>query len=401
MCVRCNAMLLRLLTLFLLAALPVMGQSRREITVTDISGAIYASGWEVEKEVVVRPMTLQDGLGINLGIQDGDVVDGVTRAEWKVSVLSGLSDVLKVWIDGEDDVFEAVGVQFILPDPNEFKPLLMEQEVSVNDFMLTVTWVAPLPKLKSKVEVEWESFPKGVEVVPVRLADTLGTRTVEVQRETGKMDAEIRLAKNLRSAPVKHLVQPQVIDLKKDFVFICIPLTIFIFSIFLWRKRNKIFAGVMFTIAIVTCFVIYPFLGWVNPSVSSIHPSVIVKNVLEGVYYAYQFTDRETQYDAMEQTLTGDALESSFLEAAATMGMREREGSRVRIRSVTVNDAHVSSRDGQTMTVNADWITLGEMGHWGHFHKVKHSHIADIALEQVDGYWKGAGFKLQERHEEK
>ena len=394
-------MILRLVTLLLISLVPVVAQRGREIVVTDVSAAIYATGWELEKEIVIRPLTLQDGLGVSLGIQDGDVVDGATRDSWKADILDELSETLKVWIDGRENAFQPVGVQFILPDPNEFKPLLPEQSLSVDDFMITVTWVAPLPSLKSQIDVEWAKFPSNIEIIPIRLADTLGTRTVQVQRETGKMDAEIRLAANLRKTPVPVQVdQGSKVSILRR-ALMCASLLLLVVAFFLLKKGRRYVAIMVGSGATILFFVgCFP-LGMRDSSEEEFDAVTTVKRVLEGVYYAYQFTDREAQYDAMEQSLCGDALEASFLEAAAAMGMREREGSRVRVRSVTINTAEILEKQGEKSLVRTDWTTLGEMGHWGHFHKVKHSHRADVSLVAHNGSWKGMHFRLNERIEEK
>lgn len=363
-----------------------------EIELTDVAAALYATGWEVEKEIVIRPLALPPGL--RAGVPAAGPMTAADREALKLLVTEFFSNVFTVTIDGETTAFVPEGVNFIEPDPQNLVEISATAPVPVEDFMILVKYSAPLPRLDSTIAFAWNYFPDGLKTIPVRIADTLGTRLIEVHPGSGRIDAGVKLAMNLRNAPQPPPV-PKITKSKTPRAVLACALLV-VFLLLFKRWKSAIALGILAAI-------IWTFISR-KPGAAPVSPeqaAEITDSILENVYHAFNISNESAQYDQLETVLDGQALERTFLEVRRTTNQRAEDGSRVHIRNVSVKRAipHQLSGD-MDFTTSCQWETSGKIGHWGHFHDRKNLYRAEVSLAIVDGKWKATKLNLDSRERE-
>lgn len=388
--------MLRLFLFLLLSGNMLPGAERTtedpEIAVTDVSAALYVGGWEVGKEIIVRPLALPYELRKN--VPRSDPMTAADRAALKPLVTEFFSNVFKIIIDGKPISFVPEAVNFIEPDPVNFTEISATAEVPAEDFMIIVKYSASLPRLDSTIAFTWDYFPDGLGNVPIRIADSLGTRLIEVNPASGQVDAGVRLAVNLRDAPKPPPV-PEITTGKAPSLALGIAgLSVLLLLFKLWKPAIAL--GIL---AATIWFL--PGRKLVTEIISPEEAAKITDSILENVYHAFNLPDENTQYDQLKDVLDGTALESTFLEARRTTNRRAEDGSRVRVRTVTVKQATPKQNPGElNFTATCQWETVGDVGHWGHFHRRKNLYSANVSLAVIDGKWKATELDLNSRERE-
>lgn len=387
--------MLRSILIFLFAgALFVRAQPARypKIEMTDVAAAIYATGWEVEKEIIIRPSALPEVLRKNFS--GSGVFAAADREALRPLVIEFFSEKFTVLIDGNSAGFVPDGVRFIEPDTENLVEISDSAAVAAEDFMIVVKSSAPLPSLDSTISFSWDYFPEGMEDVPVRVADTLGTRLIEVDPASGMVDAGVKLAMNLRNTP-EPPPAPEVAVRKMPWLFSGIG-AVAVFLLFFKRWKTAGAVGIL-------AGGIWFFMGrqLVGERVSAEQAVEITDRILENVYHAFNISGEDAQYDQLEAVLDGAALESTFLEVRRTIHQRSEDGSRVRVRNVTVLQASPEQESGELgFSAACEWETSGQIGHWGHFHNRKNLYRADLSLAIVGGKWKATELDLNSRERE-
>lgn len=363
-----------------------------EIEITDVAAALYVTGWEVEKEIVIRPLALPQSL--RAGVPEAGPMTAAAREALEPLVTGFFSSVFTVTIDGEPTAFVPEEVGFIEPDTGNLVEISATAPVPVEDFMIIIKYSAPLPRLDSTIAFSWNYFPEGLAKIPVRIADTLGTRLIEVHPKSGRIDAGVKLAMNLRNAPQPPPV-PEITKAKTPWL---IPGTAVLAVLLLIYKRWKSAATLGILAATIWIFTSR------KPGTAPVSPeqaTEITDRILENVYHAFNIPDENAQYDQLETVLGGPALESTFLEVRRTTNQRSEDGSRVRVRNVTVKRAiPQQNAGGLEFTTSCQWETSGKIGHWGHFHNRTNLYGADISLAVIDGKWKATQLNLNSRERE-
>jgi hypothetical protein len=385
----------RLVLIFLFTGALLLGaQSARypKIEITDVAAALYVTGWEVEKEIVIRPLALP--LSLRAGVPEAGSMTAADREALKPLITEFFSRAFPVTINGEPTTFVPEGVKFIEPDTENLVEISATAPVSVEDFMIVIKYSAPLPSLDSTIAFTWNYFPEGVVKIPVRIADTLGTRLIEVQPTSGEIDAGVKLAMNLRNAPLPPPV-PEITKAKTPWLTLGTAVLAVLLLIYK-RWKSAIALGILAAI-------IWTFTSR-KPGTAPVSPEQAVEitdRILENVYHAFNISDENAQYDQLETVLDGPALESTFLEVRRTTNQRSEDGSRVRVRNVTVKRASPQQEAGELeFTTSCQWETSGKIGHWGHFHNRTNLYSADISLAVSDGKWKATELNLNSRERE-
>lgn len=385
----------RLILIFLFTGVVFPGaQPARypKIELTDIAAAIYVTGWEVEKEIIIRPSALPASLRENF--PESGMITAVERETLKPLAIGFFSERFSVVIDGESAEFVPDGVRFIEPDTEKLVEISDTAAVAAEDCMIMVKSSAPLPGLDSTISFSWGYFPEGMAKVPVRIADALGTRLIEVTPASGTVDAGVRFAANLRNTPKPPPV-PEITSEKPLRLFSVVAAVAVLLLVF--KRWKTAFVVGLFAVAV------WIFLGR-KPVAEPVSPQQAIEitdRILENVYHAFNISGEDAQYDQLETVLDGEALESTFLEVRRTTNQRLEEGSRVRVRNVNVLQASPKQQSGGLgFTTSCQWKTSGRIGHWGHFHNRQNLYNADISLAVVDGKWKSTELDLNSRERE-
>ncbi len=223
----------------------------------------------------------------------------------------------------------------------------------------------------------------------------LGTRLIDVHPTSGQIDAGVMLATKLRNAP-QPPPGPEITRGRTPWLLLLGIAGPAVFLMFYQRWKSAITLGILGAI-------IWTFTSR-KPGAEPISPdqaAEITDSILKNVYHAFNISDENAQYDQLKTVLDGPALESTFLEVRRTTNQRSEDGSRVRVRDVTVLRTGPKQNPGELeFTTSCQWETSGEIGHWGHFHDRKNFYSADISLAVIDGKWKATEINLNSRERE-
>jgi hypothetical protein len=94
-------------------------------------------------------------------------------------------------------------------------------------------------------------------------------------------------------------------------------------------------------------------------------------------------------YDRLAISVTGDQLNTIYLENRRSMLMEERVGARARVEEVEVLDVSEieGDREGGFLS-RVTWKVSGSVSHFGHTHYRQNRYEAVIRILPTDGSWK-------------
>ena len=125
--------------------------------------------------------------------------------------------------------------------------------------------------------------------------------------------------------------------------------------------------------------------------------------LLKNIYRAFEFGQESSIYDALDKSIEGDLLERVYLEIRESLELESAGGPRVRVYEVALREcksANVVGSDGFWSV--AEWVTIGEVTHWGHTHERTNKYEARLRLTPVEDVWKLGGLELlSEEREQK
>jgi len=129
----------------------------------------------------------------------------------------------------------------------------------------------------------------------------------------------------------------------------------------------------------------------------------VVYGLLRNVYRSFEFRDESTIYDELEKSVKGDLLETIYLEIRGSLELENTGGPRVRVSEVALRDIiDVDTGLKGSHWATAEWVTIGQVTHWGHTHERTNKYQARFGLFPVETHWKIGELKLlSEEREQK
>lgn len=371
-----------------------------------LTGAIYFDAWQLEKEFVVSPLALQQW--VDLGLTAGSRLDAAARDALKPGIGEFLATRCPITIKGEPVEFTLDRIHFIEPNQAEFIRIEPDAIVSPAEVRVSVVFAAPNPDLTSPLQIIWDLFPEGQPTVPLRTADVAGTRSTNLAsfapsitvRGRYKLDAR----ETPRAPPVARQVTWTIPSLSILLILIALPVCVRLVR----SERPRAVAlvvllalagGAAATRKIATFQIPSPF----GPDriVGPEQSAVILDGLLRGVYHAFNYRTEGEQYDALARVVDGEALTDIYLEVQRTLESRQRDGARVRVSRLTIEEAQPSPLDDRRgFDADCSWLVRGRVGHWGHFHDRFNRYHATFVVEPRDEFWKITAFTLHDRDRE-
>ena len=122
----------------------------------------------------------------------------------------------------------------------------------------------------------------------------------------------------------------------------------------------------------------------------------LVGDLLHNVYRAFDYRGEEVIYDVLEKSVSGELLTDIYLETQKGLELANQGGARVKVKTIEINDANLTARDGNRLTVVSDWSVSGSVGHWGHVHQRTNGYRANLEISEIDGVWRLTGLEILE-----
>jgi hypothetical protein len=115
----------------------------------------------------------------------------------------------------------------------------------------------------------------------------------------------------------------------------------------------------------------------------------IVYALLRNTYHAFDFRDESAIYDTLEKSVTGTLLEKIYLEIYASLKLENAGGPRVRVYEIALRDVTEAPSESEDSFVSkAEWVTIGQITHWGHTHERTNKYEAQITASLSGHEWK-------------
>ena len=368
-----------------------------------ISGALYFDAWQLEKEFLVSPLALQQW--IDLGLTPESRLTKEQREALKPKIGEFLGEKCPATIAGELIPFTLDRLHFIEPNDNEFALIDPEAEVSVADVRISAVFAAPNTNLTEPVLLLWNLFPPGIATVTVNAADVAGTRPFKVSKIAPSITVGGRYELGARDAPKAPPAPPQptmgIPWLSIILILCAVPVTI---RIVRGKKRSPAAVAVLVLLAggaaAASKFATYP-IAHPFPKADVMDEGKgarVLDSLLRGVYHSFDYRDQSEQYDVLAKVVGGDALTDIFLEVRRTLESREKDGARVRVNDLKVEECQPTPLKGRRgFEAECAWEVRGRVGHWGHFHDRTNLYRASFVIEPLAGTWKITGLTLHAR----
>jgi len=371
-----------------------------------LAGSLYFDPWQLEKEFVISPLALQQWL--DLGLTPGAKLDAARREALKPGIGEFLGKRCPVTIEGTPVEFTLDRMHFIEPVSTEFVLIEPEAVVAVEEIRISAVYAAPNTDLTSRLQVIWDLFPEGQASVPVAAADVVGTRLFRLAPVAPSFTIMGRYELGAGEAP-KAPPAPERVTLQLPWLSIVLILCAVVVGIRIVRSEKPGVVAVVVLLALAggaaaarkfaTLPIPHPFSR--NDAIDAEQTSAILDGLLRGVYHAFDYHDKSEQYDVLAKVVAGEALTEIYLEVQRTLESRARDGARVRVNGLTVEESTPAPlKDRRGFETEGSWQVRGRVGHWGHFHDRTNRYRATIVVEPVEQTWKITGLHLHARDRE-
>jgi len=123
----------------------------------------------------------------------------------------------------------------------------------------------------------------------------------------------------------------------------------------------------------------------------------LVYALLRNTYHAFDFRDESSIYDTLEASVTGPLLEKVYLEMRGSLELENAGGPRVRVHEIALRECRPLAGGDLApgaFRTRAEWVTVGEVSHWGHTHERTNRYEAEMEVIPAGKRWKISALNL-------
>ena len=366
-----------------------------------ISAYLYVEHFEVRKEVVVRPVDLQQW--IDLGLAGRETISVESQPEILRRVGEFLAARGKVTIDGREVTPELDRIHFLRRGLRQTGVIDPPEELDVVSATLGVIFVYPVESLPQRVTLDWDLFhPKFPEVPSVAtdeaggLPSKLTAEDLELVWQNFLTNPKIPAMMAIAPPPGGASVQVSVLTL------LCGVAAVFVF----WRSRRAVWSGALWGVGLLAaCWLASPYLRVAvpipfaaAPALASDQSKELLGGLLHNIYRAFDHRREEVIYDTLAHSVAGELLADIYLETRRGLEVENQGGARARVEDVElVSVESTGFRDAEPGTMfdaRCTWIVAGSVGHWGHIHQRRNQYEARFTVSSASGAWRLTGLEL-------
>lgn len=384
----------RCLCLLLFLVLPAARSARGQDPVANdaVRGFVSVEPFEFRVEALVKVSAYRDAWRM-----EGE---GIGAAE-KQAVLDNLETLFdsgfNVKIPGEPLKFNDKTIRFVRLDPEKGYVPDEREMIPLDEALAGLTLSAVTTGL-GEFELEWLWFAPNQKQLVLEIASS-GKPAARLLSPTENVivwkQAEEVVVPTMESVPG---LQREVTTPLRPLVFLGIAMIVAA-AVVVLRKKTKSPAWVGWLIV-----------GGVGVGIFSLRYRVtkvevpkagaaeeVVYALLRNIYHAFDYRDESAIYDTLEKSVTGPLLEQVYLEIRSSLELENNGGPRVRVYEIALRECQpVPGGDfaGGGFETRAEWVTIGEVTHWGHTHERTNRYEAEVGLVEAGGVWKVSGLEL-------
>ncbi len=375
----------RILPLFIGLFLLISGGSRGLSAESDaVRGFVNVEPFELRVEALIRVDAFRERWRI-----EGDTIDAAEKSVVLDNLLTLLESGVTVKEEGRAIAFPDQSIQFVVRD--DVKGYLPDERTSipVSEALVGVTLSSEESGVRS-LDVDWFWFGPGQEKLVVEIASRGKPSARIVTPDTTTFNwtqsEEISLP-SLMAVPQLQMKEEAPF---KYLLFVGIALFLFAL-ITVVKKKNLSPSWVwwLFLGSVLLAFASYKvrIKTVVMPGVET--KEEIVYALLRNTYHAFDYRDDSAIYDTLEKSVTGALLEKIYLEIYASLKLEAAGGPRVRVYEIALRDVTEAACEvADSFASKAEWVTIGQITHWGHTHERTNRYEALITASLSGNEWK-------------
>ncbi len=352
-----------------------------------MSGFIYVEPYEVRKEIIARPKTLQNW--VDLGLEGRNTIPVEMQDELLRKVAEFLRQHHKVVIDGETIVPELARINFLERTLTTRRVIDPPIERDINSAILGAIFVYPtVEPLPQQVTMDWDLFNERIQMIPVSAVDQAGALPTFLEPDFAVLEWQNFL--RFPELPTLTAIVPPPTVLEKAASYLrWVLILAALWAIWgLWQKKVPgTFLKVPGTLLVVLLAAASFWLGQ-KAKPSEDVSMAIVAGLLHNVYRAFDFRAEEDIYDVLDKSVSGDLLAQIYLETRRGLELANQGGARAKVKDIEVTDLATRAGEDGGFIAEASWNVAGSVGHWGHVHQRKNRYQTELYIQPVDGVWK-------------
>ena len=361
-----------------------------------MTGFIYVEPYEVRKEIIVRPADIQQY--VDLGLEGQSTIPAERHAEIKDKIVEFLDGHFAVKIDGTPVEGTVDRVNFLRRTLRS-SIVIDNQDLDLLPATIGIIYVFPTDGLPQSVEMEWDLFNDKTPTIPAATVDQAGPLPVILEP-----DFRVLRWENFLRFPelptLTDIEQPptalqQIAGWARwpAMLLTIVMLALLIRGFMANRSVSRPLAS-----AWLAAFAIAALFFYQHRQVEMNQDRLVqlVGGLLHNVYRAFDYRGEEVIYDVLEKSVSGELLTDIYLETQKGLELANQGGARVKVKTIEINDANLTDREGNRLTVAGDWNVSGSVGHWGHVHQRTNGYRAKLEISEIDGVWKLTGLEILE-----
>ncbi len=361
-----------------------------------MTGFIYVEPYEVRKEIIVRPVDIQQY--VDLGLDGQTIIPAERHDEIKDTVVEFLADHFPVKIDGVPVTGVVDRVNFLRRTLRS-SVVVDKQDLDLLPATIGVIYVFPTDGLPQSVEMEWDLFNEKSLTIPAATVDQAGPLPIILEPDFNVLRWENFL---------KFPELPTLVDIEKPpsvlqqiagwARWLVLALTAVLLAVLLrsFRESRALSWPLVAACLPVLGLMLFFFHEHRQTSLNEERVKQLVGDLLHNVYRACDYRGEDVIYDVLEKSVSGELLTDIYLETQKGLELANQGGARVKVKTTEVSNAELVGRDGNRLTIASDWNVSGSVGHWGHIHQRTNAYRANLEISEIDGVWKLTGLEILE-----
>ena len=343
----------------------------------------------VRHEIILRLKDFESWADLGLGGAERLTPDDVAR------IKSGVSDFLAtrnpLAVDGKPMKPETVQVSRIEVGAEGLRVLPDEAEANRKTLLLGVVLSYPVETLPNRVDLAWELFPDGLDIIPITISDPAGAVPSQIYESDPVVswNNHLKTWTNPKTSPVVVKVAgvTQVPSFAFGLGFLCLICAYY--SLQRANSQRLILLGLTgaFGAAAIVTY-------WLNnPSTAPEPDEIATRQIIEGLVTNIGTTMLETRDDnalgAMEPYV--EAINRDKVQAEMRRGLSVTLPSGAMARVEAISDLNVESftpgEDRNQHQALANWTARVSGGHWGHLHRQAVSYRGLLDVSRHGDHW--------------
>lgn len=357
-----------------------------------VRGFVSVEPFEVRLEALVKVGAYREAWRI----EGGSIGPGERQA-----VLDNLTTLFEsganLKVPGTDLSFTDRTARFLVPDAEKGFVADEREEIPLDEALVGMTRSAAARGVAA-FELEWLWFAPGQERLVLEVASR-GKPSARLLRP-GENRVDWKLDGESAVPALLPVPEPQERERRplRPFAFVGGAMVVAAALVVLRRKtKSPAWVGWLFVggFAVVVASLRHKTAEVTPPEGAAAEE--LVHALLRNTYHAFDFRDESAIYDTLEASVTGPLLEKVYLEMRASLELENAGGPRVRVHEIALRGCRPSPRGGFApgrFQSRAEWVTVGEVSHWGHTHERTNRYEAEIELAAAGKTWKISGLDL-------